>query len=132
MVQDIELTKLRLIEGVWHGRLTQSGAGRGVDGWQPDIEVTHLDFAVEGVQVEEDRVEGCWHVRVPVPVDRIADGVQTFVIRERSTDAVISSFTIIAGDALAEDIRAEMSLLRAELDMLKKAFRRHCVETVQG
>jgi hypothetical protein len=30
---------------------------------------------------------------------------------------------------LAEDIRAEMDLLRAELDLLKQAFRRHCVET---
>jgi hypothetical protein len=42
---------------------------------------------------------------------------------------LLGSFSIVAGDALAEDIRAELSLLRAELDMLKKAFRRHCVET---
>jgi len=125
MAQDIELTKIQLIEGVWHGRLTQ----RGADNWQPDIEVTHLDFAVDGIAVQEDRVEECWHVSVPIPADRIADGVQTFVIRDRRADAVLASFTIIAGDALAEDIRAEMSLLRAELDMLKKAFRRHCVET---
>jgi hypothetical protein len=26
-------------------------------------------------------------------------------------------------------LRAEVDLLRAELDMLKRAFRRHCVET---
>jgi hypothetical protein len=30
---------------------------------------------------------------------------------------------------LEEDIRAEVSLLRAELDLLKRAFRRHCAET---
>ena len=29
----------------------------------------------------------------------------------------------------AEDIRAELSLVRDELDLLKRAFRRHCVET---
>lgn len=126
MADDITLTKLRLIEGVWNGVLTRKGA----DNWQPDIEVTHLDYPVDGVEVTEDRVEECWHVKVPIPADRIADGVQTFVIRDRRSDAVLGSFSIVAGDALAEDIRAEMSLLRAELDMLKKAFRRHCVETL--
>jgi hypothetical protein len=121
-----ELTKRRLVEGVWHGSLKHHGR----DGtWQPNIEVTHLDFPVEGVDVQEDCVEECWHVRVPIPVDRIADGVQTFVIKDLREDMLLGSFSIVAGDALAEDIRAELSLLRAELDMLKKAFRRHCVET---
>ena len=36
----------------------------------------------------------------------------------------------LAGEALAHDIRAEIDLLRAELDMLKRAFRRHCLETM--
>lgn len=128
MSETVELTKLRLVEGVWHGSLKHHGR----DAWQPSIEVTHLDVAVEGVEVEEDRVEECWHVRVPIPPDRISDGVQTFVIRDRRQDDVLASFSIVAGDALSEDIRAELSLLRAELDMLKKAFRRHCVETMDG
>jgi hypothetical protein len=126
MGQDVTLTKLRLIEGVWHGVLKRAGR----DNWQPEIEVTHLDQPVEGVEVEEDRVEECWYVRVPIPAERISDGVQTFLVRDRQSAAVLGSFAIVAGDALAEDIRAEMGLLRAELDMLKKAFRRHCVETM--
>jgi len=125
MSGNIELTKLRLTEGVWHGALKHHGGGE----WQPDIEVTHLDFAVDGVDVVEDRVEGVWRVSVPIPVNRIADGVQTFVIRDRRSDDVLGSFSIITGDALAEGIRAELSLVRDELDMLKRAFRRHCVET---
>ena len=126
MTDAIELTKLRLVEGVWHGALKH----RGSPDWTPSIEVTHLDLPVDGVDVEHDRVEECWYVRVPIPADRIADGVQTFVIRDTREQDPLGSFTIVAGDALAEDIRAEMSLLRAELDMLKKAFRRHCVETM--
>lgn len=126
MSDKIELTKLRLVEGVWHGALKHHGREAT---WQPNIEVTHLDFPVEGVEVVEDRVEEVWRVSVPIPTDRIADGVQTFVIRDRREDTLLGSFSIVAGDALAEDIRAELSLLRAELDMLKKAFRRHCVET---
>ena len=35
----------------------------------------------------------------------------------------------IAGEAVSDDLRAEVELLRAELDMLKRAFRRHCLET---
>ncbi len=128
MSDRIVLTKLRLMEGVWHGALKHYGQ----EDWTPDIEVTHLDFPVDGVEVEQDRVEECWYVRVPIPQDRIADGVQTFVIKDRREDSPLGSFSIVAGDALAEDIRAELSLLRAELDMLKKAFRRHCVETSEG
>ena len=36
---------------------------------------------------------------------------------------------MITGEPLGDDIRAEVELLRAELDMLKRAFRRHCLET---
>lgn len=125
----IELTNLRMVEGVWQGAIKHHG--RAAD-WKPNIEVTHLDFVVEGVLVEEDRGQEHWRISVPVPVSRIADGVQTFVIRDRIEGVVLGSFSIIAGDALAEDIRTEITLLRAELDMLKKAFRRHCVETLDG
>ena len=37
--------------------------------------------------------------------------------------------TIVTGVAMEDDVRAEIDLLRAELDMLKRAFRRHCLET---
>lgn len=126
MADLIELTKLRLAEGVWTGALKYHGRAD----WRPQIEVTHFDTQLSGVEIEEDRVEEHWIVRIPLPVEVIADGVQTFVIRDASSTDPLASFSIVAGDALAEDIRSEMSLLRAELDMLKKAFRRHCVETM--
>jgi len=126
MASNIELIKLRMAEGVWYGALTNLGQNN----WQPNIEVTHLDVPLDGIEVEEDSTEGHWNVRIPIPADKIADGVQTFVISDKNEDTVLGSFSIVAGDALAEDIRAEVSLLRAELDMLKKAFRRHCVETM--
>ncbi|PVA06302.1 hypothetical protein [Thalassorhabdomicrobium marinisediminis] len=128
MADTIELTKLRLVEGVWHGALKHPGR----DDWQPDLEVTHLGEPVPDIVVQQDRVEEHWLVQVPIPVERIADGVQTFVIRDRRDADVLASFSIVAGEALAEDIRAELSLVRAELDMLKRAFRRHCVETAGG
>lgn len=124
-MSEITLTKTRLIAGIWEGVLTHKGEGN----FQPKLRVTHLDQPLEDVTAQEDQAAGHWIVRVPVPASLISDGLQTFVIREAVTDEVLASFALLAGDALAEDIRAEMNLLRAELDMLKQAFRRHCVET---
>ncbi len=119
----IVLTKQRMQAGVWEGRITAEGGGN----IQPEVEVTHLETVVPGVEVRE--IEGGWSLRVPVPAETIADGVQTYLIQERGTGARLGSFAIVAGEPLEEDLRAEIDLLRAELDMLKRAFRRHCLET---
>jgi hypothetical protein len=126
-MSELKLTATRLQEGVWEGVITVSGAD---DNYQPDIEVTHLNNQVAGVSVTEDREKGHWALRVPVPVEAISDGVHTFLISDKRTGARLNSFSILAGEPLSDDIRSEIDLLRAELDMLKKAFRRHCVETM--
>jgi hypothetical protein len=51
--------------------------------------------------------------------------VQVVSLRSTLTGAVLDRVTLLAGDALDEDIRAEVVLLRDELEMLKRAFRRH-------
>jgi hypothetical protein len=124
-MSDLTLTKTRLFEGVWEGVL----AGE-TEGAAPEIEVTHLQEPVPGVEVIARPEGGGWVLRVPVPAETIADGVQTFVIRDRRSGATLDSFTLLAGDALSYDIRAEMALLREELDLLKRAFRRHCLDTM--
>ena len=124
-MSDLTLTKTRLFEGVWEGRLTREGAGQ----TRPDIEVTHLERPISGVEVIETGDGKAWTVRIPIPADVIADGVQTFLIRDRTAGTVLDSFALMSGEALAHDIRIEMKLLREELDMLKRAFRRHCRET---
>ena len=124
-MSDWTLTKTRLFEGVWEGVLSgEAGANA------PEIEVTHLQQPLDGIEVIERPASGDWALRVPVPADRIADGVQTFVIRDRTSGTVLDSFSLVAGDALANDLRAEIALLREELDLLKRAFRRHCLETM--
>lgn len=118
------LAKTRMIEGYWEGVLT--GAS-GDDA--PEIRVTHFDRPIDGVELEKLPDGSGWLVRVPIPSEAISDGIQTFVIREAGSDQTLDSFAILAGEALSEDLRAEIELLRAELDMLKRAFRRHCLET---
>jgi hypothetical protein len=119
----VKLTKTRIREGIWEGVL--SGTDR------PTLEVRHLEAEVAGVTVTAipDR-GGEWAVRVPIPPQVLNEGVQTFLIRDRETSETLAHFTIITGVAMEDDLRAEVDLLRSELDMLKRAFRRHCVETL--
>lgn len=125
-MSNLTLTATRLFEGVWEGVLTATDAD---SNYQPEIDVTHLGAKIEDVSVTEDHAQGYWAVRVPIPVTALMDGVQTFLIADQRSGEKLTSFSILAGEALSGDIRVELDLLRAELDMLKKAFRRHCVET---
>lgn len=120
-----ELSKTRLFEGVWEGLLTTVDDKDA----QPNLGVTHLEKPLGDLQIQETGEPNQWALRVPIPVELIGDGAQTFLIFDKDTGETLDSFTIIAGDAVTDDIRAEVALLRAELDLLKRAFRRHCVET---
>ncbi len=120
---ELTLTKTRFSGGTWEGII--SGAGSEA----PTIVVTHLTQAIDGVTVEQGASDGEYTLTIQIASSMISDGVQTFIITDADSDTRIGSFEILAGDALADDIRAEMNLLREELDMLKRAFRRHCVET---
>jgi len=119
----LTLTPTKMLHGIWQGTLQQAGSG------VPQIKVTYLGTEVPDVQVTEGVGDDEWLVQVPIPASAIADGVQVFVVTDATDDAQLGDFTLIAGEALGDDIRSEIELLRAELDMLKRAFRRHCVET---
>jgi hypothetical protein len=123
-VSDLTVTKTRLFQGVWEGIV--SGAPKGQ---RPTIAVTHLEQPVPDAELTET-ADGGWHLRIPVPRAALSDGIHTFLIRNADTGETLDSFAILAGEALADDIRAEMDLLREELDLLKRAFRRHCLETM--
>ena len=121
---DIVLTKTRIHAGTWEGVLTGAET-------PPDITVTHNGQEIEGATLREDpQEEGQFRVSVPIPPELLSEGVQTFIISEAGSGDRLASFTVVTGQPLDEDFRAEMELLRAELDMLKRAFRRHCVETM--
>lgn len=126
-MNELVLTKTRIFEGVWEGLLS----GTEATSEKPRIEVTHLQSPLSGVEViEKPGEKNLWILRVPIPANTIADGVQTFVIRDLKSNTVLDSFTLLCGDALGYDIRAETALLREELDLLKRAFRRHCLDTM--
>ncbi len=107
--------------GRWEGLLTGSDS-------PPDAEVVHLDRSLDDVSVVAAEGGG-WRIGVPIPAVALNDGVQVFLVRDRATGERLGSFTLVTGVPPDEDFRAEIELLRAELEMLKRAFRRHCAET---
>ncbi|UWQ13984.1 hypothetical protein K3556_13810 [Aliiroseovarius sp. M344] len=122
----LQLVKARIQAGIWEGVLTSSDAKDTL----PALEVTHLSQPIDGVTVKPNPDQaGAFFVKVPIPVDALTDGVQTFVISEKDSGTMLDTFSIVTGQPLETDIRAEVDLLREELDMLKHAFRRHCMET---
>ncbi len=116
------LTQTRIANGIWEGVL--SGAGD----TPPAIEARNQGQPLAGVEIlpvpgKPDH----FAVRLPIPPAVLHEGVQTVLFH--LGDRVLAQFVIIAGVPLEEDLRAEISLLRAELDLLKRAFQRHCAET---
>ncbi|MFY2825463.1 hypothetical protein [Ruegeria sp. MALMAid1280] len=108
------LTPIRFENGLWQGHLQADS--------EPQVEVRYLGETLDGVRVSAS--DDGWNLSVPVPVAALSDGVHCFVIVGAATSEKLGDFTIIAGSPAADDLRAEVELLRAELDMLKRAFRR--------
>lgn len=122
----LNLTKTRLRAGIWEGRLT----GAAHTGGAPGLAAYHLEQALDGVTIEPVAdTDDAWSVKVPLPSTILSEGVQTVLVREGAEGDTLAVITLVAGTPLEEDMTAEIALLRAELDMLKRAFRRHCVET---
>jgi len=124
-MSNLRVTKKRFFAGIWEGVVTTDGGTKET----PALVVTHLEKPVHSFSLTADDVRpDNWLLRIAIPAELLSDGVQVFLINDKITGEKLDSFTIIAGEALEDDIRAEVELLRAELDMLKRAFRRHCLE----
>ncbi|MCP4820606.1 MAG: hypothetical protein GY883_15540 [Shimia sp.] len=125
-MSQLTLTKTRLFEGTWEGVLSYEGGA----GPEPAVEVTYLERPVEKVVLTPTQTDASWALSIPLPSEALSDGTHTIVIENATNGESLDKIVFIAGEALADDLRAEIDLLRAELDMLKRAFRRHCVETM--
>jgi hypothetical protein len=110
----LEMTRMRA--GRWEAMSHQEAA--------PVLEVLHLGKVLDGLTVSG--TAGDWQITQPIPAELLSDGVLSFVVRDCASGTQVAHFTIVAGEPLADDLRAEIELLRAELDLLKQAFRRHC------
>jgi len=127
MFKSPSLTRKQIVNGVYEGVY----ASQNNETSPPSIILTYLGETLGDITAEPlDELEGTWQLRCNIPPEAISDGIQTFLLCNKDDDTVLDSFSIVAGEPLDDDLRNEINLLREELDMLKRAFRRHCVETM--
>ena len=119
----ITLTRTRLAGGIWEGLLATS------QNVPPRLSLRHQDDIIGEPEMLAADAPRQWFVRFRLPLDRLSDGVQTFIVEDTDTGDALAHETIIAGALADDDLHGEVALLRAELDLLKRAFRRHCAET---
>ncbi len=119
----MELIEQRVQAGVWRGLLQAKGTIR-------PVRVAHQGQDLPDVSIAPVPEQGpdLWQVHVPIPAALLSDGVQSFLVLGDG-DTVLARFTLIVGVPAEQDLIAEVALLRAELDLLKRAFRAHCAAT---
>ena len=123
---DLTLTRRRIRGGFYEGTLTTDALVK-----DPPVVELHLpDTSLGDVTITADsKAKKTWDLIAKIPAMSINEGIQTYILRDAATGATLDSFAVVTGDPLQEDLRSEIALIRSELDMLKKSFRRHVVET---
>lgn len=120
---ELKLERTGLKAGRYSARLT-------VQGQVPVLEFVHQEKVVATAQTSPiDGAADMYDVTAEMPVQVLGDGVQVLALRSAVDGTVLDRLTFLMGDALEGDFRAELALLREEVELLKSAFRRHCVET---
>lgn len=114
------LTRTRLVAGTWEALLT------GGPGDPPAVIARHRDQTLDGIEMT--RTPDGWALRLALPGWLIGEGTRALLFTDRDSGEVLDSLVIAAGDGVEGDLRADVALLRDELDLLKRAFRRHCSE----
>lgn len=118
-------TSLGLKGGVWEGSLRGDPP--------PARLVLTLHGQTVGPAEVSPRGPDLWHVRAPLPAETLSDGVQTYMlIADEGTGMEgpkpgatrLAKLPVLAGEAIDDDLRAEIDLLRAEIDLIKQEFRR--------
>lgn len=126
MLNSATLTRKRIHNGIYEG-IYQGQRGETV---APILSLIYQGESVGEVFADQINADDAkWLIRCRIPVNIISDGLQTFFICAEDT-TTMDNFSIASGEAIDDDLRNEINLLREELDMLKRAFRRHCVETM--
>lgn len=113
-----QATASDLADGVWTVRLEG-------DGRAPEVEIVHRDRSIEDV---ERRMDGdALVLSVPLPRQILSIGLHSVHTVDRDGTR-LATLNVTAGEPVREDLVEELSLLRDELELLKRAFRGHLSE----
>lgn len=115
----------RLEAGIAHGAVLLPAGRPGALA----IELLHRGKAVARAEAVAEGETGIAPFALALPPEILADGLQTVTLRLRDAPDIQAHLSIVAGSALDGDLATELDQLRAEVELLKAAFRRHCRET---
>lgn len=120
-----DFESLGLRSGIWQGVLRRDAApGR--------LVLVHMGNRLAEAHATEEPGGG-WRIAAAIPPERLSDGVQSFLlVEDQAAEGEapqpgaqrLGSLTLIAGELLDDDLRAELTLMRAELELVKKELRR--------
>ncbi len=115
--------------GVWRGQLS------GIDA--PGVRVVLIQHAevLTDARLTADG-PGRWLVEVDLPGQVLSDGLQTLLLKtavgsgaDSGPDGhVLARLSLMAGQPLDEDLAAEITALRAELELVKRELRRFAAD----
>ena len=120
----LTLRESRVRAGVWEAMVLAPA------GEPPSLELVSGGRVLAGPNLRE--AKGGWVLSAPLPADALSDGVQAFCLRTVPDGEIVGCLAVQVGEVLAGNLVAEVELLRAELDMLKRAFRAHCLDGGNG
>ncbi len=112
--------------GIWTGMLTAAQA-------PARVALVHLGEVVALANLSAAEGEGLWQVTVELPASFLSDGAHSLILiadggkeaEAPQPDAVqLDRLHLMAGAPLEHELVAEIKLMRAELDLLKREFRR--------
>ena len=109
------LTKTRFRDGLWEGLLTGLHDAADLSARFRDRELP--------LRADRAEEEGGWRVALPIPADILGDGVHT-ILFTLPDGTVLDRIAILSGELLSGDLLAEVSLLRAEISVMKRALQR--------
>ena len=119
--------------GVWQGLLQAPQPPRCVI-------LTHLGETVAPARLTDEGDRG-WRVAVAIPPERLAEGVHSFVLLADEGEGAgpplpgairLATLPLMAGGVLDQDLLAEINLLKTEIELLKREFRRIALNPGRG
>ena len=120
--------------GLWRGRLTH-----------PQGAPARITLILNGEIMAEGRMtadgEDASLVEVDLPHEVLSEGMQTLLLRADAGEAgseahpdaaLLARMPLLAGRPLDEDLTAEITALRAELELMKRELRRFAANSRGG
>lgn len=121
---DLQFHDEGLAGGIWSGRIEGAAA-------PPRVVLVHRGAVIAEARLRDDPAGG-WRIEAALPGAALDDGAHSFLLLADTGEAgappdpgalELGALSVIAGRPLDADLRAEIALLRAELDLLKRSLR---------